>query len=101
MSKLICSTCGGLINKEHEGIVSFQSKVEGDFILKNFRFVHKGSCDIKKEEKGWLDSWLSTWKSYSIPEGPKEILWNLMDYGPETQIEGKSLVNVLSQFYKE
>lgn len=100
MANLICSTCGKAMDKEGMRIIVFQSKSEGEFILKNFRLVHRGVCDIDRKEEGWQDCWLGGWRGSSGSKGIKEILRNLMGYGSETQIEGKSLVRILAQFYQ-
>ena len=99
MSDLICSTCGKSIDKQLSGNISFQSKAEGAFILKDFRLVHK-ICDVAERQKeGWLDSWVSDWDGYSDSEkGLKQILVNLSGYNAKIQIDGKSFVRVLLQF---
>lgn len=99
MSDLKCSTCGRLIDKRHQGNFNFQSKAEGEFILKDFTLVHK-VCDVAERQKeGWLDSWVSDWDGYSDSEkGLKQILVNLSGYNAKIQIDGKSFVRVLLQF---
>ena len=98
MSDLKCSTCGRLIDKQHQGNICFQSKAEGEFILKDFRLVHK-VCDVLETEKGYLDSWVASWDGYSGSEkGLRQVLVNLSGYNAKIQIDGKSFVRVLLQF---
>lgn len=100
-SKLICSTCGKVMEEEGMRIITFLSKSTGNFLLKDFKLSHIGVCDYRerKHVKGWMNSWVATWSGSSGSKGVKEILANLVGYGPETQIEGKSLVRVLAQLY--
>ena len=101
MSNLKCSTCGKTMDDEGIRNIVFQAKSEGEFILKDFRLVHKGVCDIDKKEEGWLDCWIASWNGATNSKAIKEILKNLNDYDPETKIEGSSLIRVLAQFYED
>lgn len=93
---LICDTCGSQIDKNREGIVTFKTKTKGKIILKDFKLVHKGRCDIREKEDSCLNSWVAM-RELTL----KNILKNLDNYGPEIPIEGRSLVRVLAQFYED
>lgn len=96
MPNLICDTCGGQIDKKHEGIVTFMRRYKGKTAIKDFKLVHKGSCDNRAD----TEVWASCWVAENVLD-PKHIINNLNDYvGPETQIGGRSLVRVLAQFYQ-
>lgn len=95
MPNLICDTCGGQIDKKHEGIVTFMSHYNGKLAIKDFKLVHKGSCDKQVDTKVWGSCWVAE----NVLD-LRHIINNLNDYGPETQIEGRSLVRVLAQFYQ-
>ena len=93
MSNLVCDNCGGQI-KKGEGRVTFLSHQKGKMLLKDFILIHM-NCDNRRDTEEWADSWIAE----NILD-LKHIILNLNDYGDETEIEGKSLVRVLAQFYQ-